>query len=153
MKVTQSCLTLCNPMDRLLHPWDFWGKSTRVGCCFLLLGIFSTQDRTGVSRIAGRWFTLWATRETIMEKDMKKNMYITESPIVYQKLTQHCQSTLLQLKKNKTPQFCLKNTRQSEDLWCLSSKKPACSSGNVDLIPGSGNPPEKEMTTHSSILA
>jgi len=57
------------------------------------------------------------------------------------------------IKKNKTPQFCLKNTRQSEDLWCLSSKKPACSSGNVDLIPGSGNPPEKEMTTHSSILA
>jgi len=36
-KVTQSCLTLSNPMDcslpgRLLHPWDFPGKSTGVGC-------------------------------------------------------------------------------------------------------------------------
>ena len=28
---------------RLLHPWDFLGKSTRVGCHFLLQGIFLTQ--------------------------------------------------------------------------------------------------------------
>ena len=28
---------------RLLHPWDFPGKSTRVGCHFLLQGIFPTQ--------------------------------------------------------------------------------------------------------------
>ena len=28
---------------RLLHPWDFPGKSTRVGCHFLLQGIFLTQ--------------------------------------------------------------------------------------------------------------
>ena len=34
-----------------------------------------------------------------MEKTMKKNMYITESAIACQKLTQHCKSTLLQLKK------------------------------------------------------
>ena len=44
---TQSCLTLCNPTDcsptRLLSPWDFPGKSTRVGCHFLLQGIFPTQ--------------------------------------------------------------------------------------------------------------
>ena len=36
-EVAQSCLTLSNPMDctqpiRLLHPWDFPGKSTGVGC-------------------------------------------------------------------------------------------------------------------------
>ena len=39
-KVAQSCLTLCNPHGlqptRLLHPWDFPGKSTRVGCHCLL---------------------------------------------------------------------------------------------------------------------
>ena len=41
---SQLCLTLCDPMDtRLLHPWDFLGKSTRVGCHFLLQGIFLTQ--------------------------------------------------------------------------------------------------------------
>ena len=40
-KSLQSCLTLCDPMDcmqpsRLLHPWDFSGKSTGVGCHHLL---------------------------------------------------------------------------------------------------------------------
>ena len=42
--VTQSCLTLCNPMD--YSPpgsWDFPGKDTGVGCHFLLQGIFPTQ--------------------------------------------------------------------------------------------------------------
>ena len=37
--VAQSCPTLYDPMDtRLLHPWDFLGKSTGVGCHFLLQG-------------------------------------------------------------------------------------------------------------------
>ena len=31
---------------RLLHPWDFPGKSTGVGCHFLLQGIFPTQGLT-----------------------------------------------------------------------------------------------------------
>ena len=43
-EVAQSCPTLCDPMDtRLLRPWDFLGKSTRVGCNFLLQGLFRTQ--------------------------------------------------------------------------------------------------------------
>ena len=42
-EVAQLCLTLCNPMDRLLRPWDFPGKSTGVGCHFLLQRIFPTQ--------------------------------------------------------------------------------------------------------------
>ena len=43
-EVSQWCLTLCDPLDtRLLHPWDFLGKSTGVGCHFLLQGIFPTQ--------------------------------------------------------------------------------------------------------------
>ena len=42
--VTQSYPTLCDHMDtRLLHPWDFLGKGTGVGCHFLLQGIFPTQ--------------------------------------------------------------------------------------------------------------
>ena len=28
---------------KLLHPWDFQGKTTGVGCHFLLQGIFPTQ--------------------------------------------------------------------------------------------------------------
>ena len=39
-EVAQSCPTLSDPMDlqpyRLLHPWDFPGKSTGVGCHCLL---------------------------------------------------------------------------------------------------------------------
>ena len=44
-EVTQSCPTPCDPMEpsRLLCPWDFPGKSTGVGCHFLLQGIFPTQ--------------------------------------------------------------------------------------------------------------
>ena len=41
-KSLQSCPTLCDPLrqqpTRLLHPWDFPGKSTRVGCHCLLWG-------------------------------------------------------------------------------------------------------------------
>ena len=36
-------LTLCDPMDRLLRPWDFLGKSAGVGCHFLFQGFFPTQ--------------------------------------------------------------------------------------------------------------
>ena len=45
--VSQSCLTLCNPMAYSLRgssvEWDSPGKNTRVGCHVLLQGIFSTQ--------------------------------------------------------------------------------------------------------------
>ena len=41
---------------RLLYPWDFPGKNTRVGCYVLLQGIFSIQ----VSCIADGFFTNWA---------------------------------------------------------------------------------------------
>ena len=35
----------------------------------------------------------------------------------------------------------------------LRDKETTCQAGNVGLIPGSGRPLEKEMATHSSILA
>ena len=37
--------------------------------------------------------------------------------------------------------------------WWLSGKESACNAGDAGSIPGSGNPLEKEMATHSSILA
>ena len=37
--------------------------------------------------------------------------------------------------------------------WWLSSKESACNAGNPGSIPGSEDPPEKEMATHSNILA
>ena len=45
--IAKMCLTLVWPRgllpSRLLCPWDFPGRNTGVGCCFLLQGIFSTQ--------------------------------------------------------------------------------------------------------------
>ena len=98
VKVTQSCLTLCN-----YSPWNSPGRNTGVGSLSPLQGIFPTQgsnpglpncrqilyqlshkgsprilewvaypfsrgssqprNQTGVSFIAGRFFTNWAMRE------------------------------------------------------------------------------------------
>ena len=43
----------CSP-TRLLCPWDFPGKSTGVGCHFLLQGIFPLRDQTHISCIGRR---------------------------------------------------------------------------------------------------
>ena len=51
---------------RLLQPWDSLGKNTGVGCHFLLQGIFPDPGIEQVSRIAGRCFNLWATREALV---------------------------------------------------------------------------------------
>ena len=48
---------------RLLCPWNSPGQNTGVGSCSLLQGISQPRDRTQVSHIAGRFFTVWATRE------------------------------------------------------------------------------------------
>ena len=70
-EVTQSCPTLCDPMD-----WSLPGSSVHgifqarileMGCHFLLQEIFPTQGWTQVSRIAGRCFIIWATWEVDWE--------------------------------------------------------------------------------------
>ena len=47
----------------LYSPWNSPGQNTGVGGCSLLQGIFPTQHQTHISRITGRFFTSWATRE------------------------------------------------------------------------------------------
>ena len=62
--VTQSCLTLCNPLvARLLCPWNFPSKNTGMGCHFFLRGSSPPRDWTWVSwvfwqELAGRFFTI-----------------------------------------------------------------------------------------------
>ena len=46
--------------NRFLHAWDFLGKSTGMGCLFLLQGTSQPRDWTQVSRIVDRRFTIWA---------------------------------------------------------------------------------------------
>ena len=64
--LTQSCLTLRNLKDCIppgFCPWNSPGKNTGVGCHSLLQEISGPTEWTWVSCIAGRLFTVWATRE------------------------------------------------------------------------------------------
>ena len=67
MKVTQSSLTLCDPMD--CSPWNSPGKNTGVGSLPLSRGSYQPRDRTPVSRTVGGFFTSWVTRETLRERE------------------------------------------------------------------------------------
>ena len=67
MKVAQSCLTLCDPMDCTIHgslqatilEWVAIPFSRRCS---------QPMDQTQVSRIAGGFFTSWATREAVFNR-------------------------------------------------------------------------------------
>ena len=64
---------------RLFCPQNSPGYSTGVGYHSLLQGIFPTQGSNQVSRIAGRFFTSWATREVRADLlSLQKNLpYLT----------------------------------------------------------------------------
>ena len=67
MLLAQSCLTLSDPMDCSLPGspvhWILQ-VSIRLWVTFPFpRGFFQSRDRTQVSRIAGGFFTIWATRE------------------------------------------------------------------------------------------
>ena len=66
-EVTQSCLTLCDPMDCSLPGSSLHGSlQARVlewGAISFSRGSSQLKDQTRVSRIPGRRFNLWATRE------------------------------------------------------------------------------------------
>ena len=60
VKVAQSCLTLCDPIDYTVH--NSPGQNTGVGSVPFSRGFSQTRDQTRVSCTAGRFFTSWATR-------------------------------------------------------------------------------------------
>ena len=72
VKVTQSCLTLCDPMD-YTSPWNSPAQNTGVDSLSLPQGISQPKDRTQDSRIAGRLFTSSATREAHTSQTIIKN--------------------------------------------------------------------------------
>ena len=62
VKVTQSCPTLCDPMDYTVYRI----LQARILQCVAILfssGSSQPRDRIQVSRIAGRFFTSWTTKE------------------------------------------------------------------------------------------
>ena len=70
VKVTQSCLTLCNPVDG--SPPDSSVRGILQAGILKWSAIFFSRrsswprDQTWVSHITVRFFTVWATREAIM---------------------------------------------------------------------------------------
>ena len=68
MLVAQSCLTLCDPMDCSLPGFSdngiLQGRILQWVAIPFSRGSSWPRDRTWVSCIAGRFFTIWATRET-----------------------------------------------------------------------------------------
>ena len=66
-KVVQSCPTLCDPMDSSLPRSSIHGifQATVLEWVAISFSRRSSQprDRTQVSRVVGRHFTIWATRE------------------------------------------------------------------------------------------
>ena len=63
VKVAQSCPTLCDPMDYMVHGILQARIQEWVAFPFSR-GSSQPRDQTQVSCIAGRFFTSWATRET-----------------------------------------------------------------------------------------
>ena len=72
VKWSKSCSVMSNSLQPhgLYGPWNSPGQNTGVGSCSLLQAIFSTQESTQVSNIAGGFFTSWATREAL-ERELK----------------------------------------------------------------------------------
>ena len=68
-KVAQSCLTLCNPMDCRLPGSSIHGIFPARRLEWVAISSRWSawlKDRTWVSCIAGRLFTIWATRESLI---------------------------------------------------------------------------------------
>ena len=62
VKVAQSCLTLCDPMDYTVHG-ILQAKILKWLAIPFSRESSKPRDQTQVSRIAGGFFTSWATRE------------------------------------------------------------------------------------------
>ena len=92
--VAQSCLNLCDPMD-CSRPgssglWYSPGKNTEVGCHSLFQGSSWLKDQTQVSCIAGRFITIWATREALIVVDIGQinlgSLSPADHPVLWQSI-------------------------------------------------------------------
>ena len=68
-EVAQSCPTLCDPMDSSLPRSSIHGIFQARVLEWIAIsfsrGLFQPRDRSQVSCIVGRCFTIWATREVL----------------------------------------------------------------------------------------
>ena len=76
VKATQSCLTLCNPIDYTVHEILQARVLEWVAYPFSR-GSSRPRDRTGVCCIAGRFFTNGAIREALISDNLSLNDQLT----------------------------------------------------------------------------
>ena len=78
-EVAQLCLTLCNPMDYSLPGSSFQGIFQAIvlewGAISFSRGSSRPRDRTQVSQVVDRCFTIWATREVLNISVQLNNSY------------------------------------------------------------------------------
>ena len=76
MKVTWSCLTLCNPMDNYTVHGILQARILEWVAIPFSRGSSQPRDQTQVSHIADRFFTSWATREAITISNKQKTVKV-----------------------------------------------------------------------------
>ena len=130
-KVTQSCLSLCNPMDCNLPVSSVHGILQARVLEWIAMSFsrasLQPRDWTLVSCITSRFFTIWATREGLCV----------------------CLSLYIYIERERkrgegVPRCC----------WGWRTHLPVQETWDMGLIPGSGSSPGGgHRATHSSILA
>ena len=103
VKVTQLCLTFCDPMDYIVHGI----RQARIleSVAFLFSrGSSQPRDQTQVSHIAGRFFTSWATGKP--KKTGVGSLSLIQQIFLTQESNQgllHCRRILYQLNYQRSP--------------------------------------------------
>ena len=79
--VTQSCLTLCHCMDCSLSGSSVHGILQAIELEWVAIGFsrgsFHPWDRTQVSHIAARFFTIWVTRQALQMPGTMLNPWLS----------------------------------------------------------------------------
>ena len=127
--VSKLCPTLSKPMDcgRLgfLCPWDFPGKNTRVGCHFLLQGIFPPRDRTCVSCvscIAGGFFTTEPPEKPVQSLCTPSLFFPKLDPTTVS-LVEHCKGLFLGAMLKGTADYRLPSHTHQDGGMCSRLKR------------------------------
>ena len=149
--VTQSSVTLCKSMDCSLPGFtvhgDSPGKNTEVGCLSFLQESSQSRDQTQVSCIAGRFFTIWATRELSKWQQIQSYSFFengrhisSEDEINYFRKfsttclheifcsegTQKPESLILKVPEKSDPGMQDLDRGKLEKKWAGTGKMPAC---------------------------
>ena len=66
VKVAQSCPTLCDPMDCIVHVWILQARILEWVVFPFSRGSSQPRGQSQVSHIAGGFFTSWAIREALL---------------------------------------------------------------------------------------